>query len=54
LIGLLQGWWAKCSQDCFPSPIRSKQTSSSKKARKSTAYEKRPPNPYPSPELKRP
>jgi hypothetical protein len=31
-----------------------KQTSSSKKARESTANEENPPNPYPNPELKRP
>jgi hypothetical protein len=37
-----------------PPPIRSKLTSSSKKALESMAKEKSPPNPYPNPELKHP
>jgi hypothetical protein len=36
----------------FPPPIRGKQTSSSKKACRSTANEKSPSNPYPNPEFK--
>jgi hypothetical protein len=51
LIDLPQGWWAKCSQDCSTPPIRGKQTSSSKKAHKSTANKDSPPNTYPNPEL---
>jgi hypothetical protein len=35
-----------------PSPMRGKQTSSSKRAHESTANEKSPPNPYPNSELK--
>jgi hypothetical protein len=51
LIDLPQGWWAKCSQDCFPSPNKgTNYTSSPEKARESMANEKNPPNP----ELERP
>jgi hypothetical protein len=41
LIDLPQGWWEKCSQDCFPSPNKgANQTSSAEKACESMTMRK--------------